>query len=48
MKVIVKKENELKCTSYKAVKEFKRKGILMLLFILKYRILGCEVSLLDD
>lgn len=46
--VIVKKENEQNCTSYKASKNFKRKGIRYLLYVLKWKIKGFEVNTIKE
>lgn len=42
--VIVKKENTMKGTSYKAIKEFRCKSLLCRLYILNWKLRGYEVQ----
>ena len=42
--VIVKKEDEKNCKSYKSIRVFKRKGIVYILYVLKWKLKGYEVK----
>ena len=48
IKIIIKKENEEKCTSYKEVKVYKHKNIFLSIYILYLRLKGYEVEILED
>lgn len=48
VRVIVKKEEKVKWLSLKMVRSFKRKGIRLYFFVLRMKLKGYDVEIIDE